>query len=77
MGPAPAGTTAALPASVVACRHEVHGICGAGGSGVRSQAPFAVALAGAGCRRCWWGSRRVPRWPPASVGRRAHTRTAW
>ena len=27
MGPAPAGTTAALPASAVACRHEVLGAC--------------------------------------------------
>ena len=48
MGPAPAGTTAALPARVVACRPEVLGAAGAGGSGVRAQAPFAVAQAVAG-----------------------------
>jgi len=58
MGPAPAGTTAALPASAVACRHAVLGACGAGGSGVRSQAPFAVALAVACQSWCWWGNAR-------------------
>ena len=36
----------------VACHRGVLGAAGAGGSGVRSQAPFAVALAGAGRRRC-------------------------
>jgi len=50
MGPAPSGTTAALPASAVACPHEGLGGCGAGGP-IEAVALVCRSRAASGCRR--------------------------
>ena len=76
MGPAPAGATATLQAPPMTPSSAGHGGAGAGGSGVRAQDPFAVPKAVTNRGRVDEVTLRVPRWLPASVGRRTHARAA-
>ena len=64
------------PARLLTPFHARCGGIGAGGSGARAQAPFAVPKAVTDRGRVDEVTLRVPRWFPASVGRRTHARAA-
>ena len=71
MGPAIAGATTTLRLAWVAFLQACHGGALAGGSGMRTQDPFAVAQTMAWRCGVDVATARSARWPPASVGRRA------